>query len=458
VSRNTLISTGGDQFIFWEATTGKLIRALDRPNERSLSGLSPDTKTLTTWNRRDYAIRLWDIASGKEIRRFAQEGISYSAFSPNARMLASTRWPNVIQLWDLLTGKEVRRIEAQHVPGKLAFSPDGRTLLASNSNSVGADFTVRLWDVATGKERWRMDTRPWESLGAAFCPDGRHIAVVGRGWKGQTNQRVGVVVLCDAVTGKELRRCEGHTDHVWHVSFSPNGRMLATGASDKTIRLWEVATGQLRQKPLSHEAEILGLSFSPDGRMLASTDMGSIGLVWDLTTAVGKGSSHIRLLSAKDLQDCWMELADVDAARAYQSILQLVASPEQAVGFLKDRLPPVVAANPQQMTRLLTDLDAKDFAQREQATRELENLGLTAEPGLRQALRGKPSPEVRRRVEQLLQGLEAKAQLRQIRALEVLEDIGTPAAREVLQSLAKGAVEARLTQEANATMERLPQR
>ena len=84
---NTLISTGGDQFIFWEATTGKLIRALDRPNERSLSGLSPDTKTLTTWNRRDYAIRLWDIASGKEIRRFAQEGISYSAFSPNARML-----------------------------------------------------------------------------------------------------------------------------------------------------------------------------------------------------------------------------------------------------------------------------------------------------------------------------------------------------------------------------------
>src|SRR4029077_20567949 len=134
----------------------------------------------------------------------------------------------VIQLWDLATSKEVRRMEGQQVPGRFAFRPDGRTLIASNLNAVGTDFTVRLWDVATGKERWRISTRPRESLGAAFCPDGRHIAIVGRGWDAETKKNLGIVLLCDAATGRELHHCHGHSDHVFPLAFSPNGRMLAT--------------------------------------------------------------------------------------------------------------------------------------------------------------------------------------------------------------------------------------
>jgi len=118
----------------------------------------------------------------------------------------------------------------------------------------------------------------------------------------------------------------------------------------------------------------------------------------------------------------------------------------------------VVPADNQRITRLLTDLDNKDFSRRVQARLDLLSLGMTAEPGLRRALEGKPSPEVRRSVEQLLRELEGSPLLRPIRALEVLETIGTTQARELLRTLAKGAAEARFTQEAEASLERLEKR
>ena len=88
-------------------------------------------------------------------------------------------------------------------------------------------------------------------------------------------------------------------------------------------------------------------------------------------------------------------------------------------------------------------------------------MGRPAEPALRKALDGQPSPEVRRRVRQLLNKLAAVPsgeRLRALRALEALEQIGTPPAREALEALARGAPEARLTQEAKASLERVARR
>jgi hypothetical protein len=96
---------------------------------------------------------------------------------------------------------------------------------------------------------------------------------------------------------------------------------------------------------------------------------------------------------------------------------------------------------------------------RDKATRELESLGEVAGPVLQGALRGQPSLEVRRRVERLLEllheQLPTEERLRALRALQVLEHIGTPEARQVLESLAKGAPAARLTREAVASLKRL---
>jgi hypothetical protein len=117
------------------------------------------------------------------------------------------------------------------------------------------------------------------------------------------------------------------------------------------------------------------------------------------------------------------------------------------------------AVDPQHIDRLIADLDADRSAVREKAMRELERAGRAAESALAKALKSNPSAEQRRRLRALLEPLEQtdspSEALRRLRALEVLERIATPEAIEVLQVLARGTPEARLTQEAQAALQRL---
>jgi RNA polymerase sigma factor (sigma-70 family) len=454
----TLLTTGGGQFRFWEASTGREIRCLDRPGEWNLGALSPDGKILASLHGYDWHIHLWDVVSGRELRRLTDQKYFLSAFSPDGRILATTGWPKGIQLWDVASGKELRRIEGQGAPGQPAFSPDGRRLVTSDRNATGMDFTVRMWDVSSGKEVWRVNTQPSQSQSAAYSPDGRVVAAVGWGREVGRAGVQGMVVLYNAATGKELRRCVGHTDGVHCATFSPDGRILATGGTDKTVRLWEVATGQERRKLIGHESEVWSLSLSPDGRLLASGGLDGLGLVWDLTGGTGNQGVLAGRLPAKELDAYWTDLAGADAARAYRAILTLAASPEAAVEFLRQELHPVVPADARRVTVLLTALDSKRFADRERAARELAGLDFAAEPALRRAWAATPSPEARRRIEGLLRRLEGPAMLRINRALEVLEHIATPEARAVVQALARGDAQARPTQEAQAVLTRLEAR
>src|SRR5262249_38935603 len=136
--------------------------------------------------------------------------------------------------------------------------------------------------------------------------------------------------------------------------------------------------------------------------------------------------------------------------------------PQQTVPFFKARLRPVSLVEPKQIAPLLADLDSADFGVREKATAELEKLGESAAPALRQALEAKPSLEARRRVEAVLQKLRKESpgpeRLREMRALEVLEQVGGAEVRQLLRSLAEGAPEAHLTQEARGALERLQRR
>jgi hypothetical protein len=135
--------------------------------------------------------------------------------------------------------------------------------------------------------------------------------------------------------------------------------------------------------------------------------------------------------------------------------------PQQAVPFLREKLSPVTVEETRRITRRVADLDSDRFADREDASRELLRLGLAAQPALRRVLEGRPSLEVRKRVERLLRDLETRPHpeaLRPLRALVVLEAVGTPEARQVLQTLAEGAPDAHWTEEARAALERLRRR
>jgi HEAT repeat protein len=122
----------------------------------------------------------------------------------------------------------------------------------------------------------------------------------------------------------------------------------------------------------------------------------------------------------------------------------------------------VAAPSKERLARLIADLDSGQFDVRRKAAAELQRLGELAGPALRQALAGRPSPEVRRSVGPLLAQLEhdqhSPERLRGLRAVAVLEHVGTPAARQALEGLSHGAEGARLTEEARAALARLARR
>jgi RNA polymerase sigma factor (sigma-70 family) len=458
----TLITTGEGKIGLWEPLTGQPRQFVDAPLPPStLKTLSPDGKMLALSESYQGQILLWDVATGKLVSRLGEAGqlggSSSCRFSPDGqRLVTGSLQGDTVRIWEAASGKELIRLKGQTKPGSFAFSPDGKALVSASSGQPRGDYTVCLWDLATGKEIWRRSTRPWVTMDLAISPDGRTLALGGE-LSGRSN-RSGEVHLWEAATGKELRRWEGHRNRVHSVTFSPDGRMLATGGLDKTIRLWEVATGGERRRFQNAKMSFTVVSFSPDGRLLASAGyLDASALVWDVTGRFRDGRFQAQRLSAKELNCCWDDLAHADAARAYQCIIALSGSPKESVALLKDRLPPVTVADPKRVAPLLAALDSDQFTERDKAATELEKLGLAVEPALREALSAKPALELRR-IEVILDKLASGPRLRFLRALEVLEHVGTPEARLLLESLCQGRAELWPTQEAKASLERLARR
>src|SRR5262249_9418609 len=144
-------------------------------------------------------------------------------------------------------------------------------------------------------------------------------------------------------------------------------------------------------------------------------------------------------LSAKELEEHWSALTET-GERTYPAFCSLVRAPEQAVPFLQRRVRSPAPAAAERLARWIKDLDSNDFDVREKAAGELERLGEVAGPALRKALEGQPSLEVRQRLDALLAKVDARIptgeSLRGLRAIWVLEWIGTPAARHLLKELA----------------------
>lgn len=169
-----------------------------------------------------------------------------------------------------------------------------------------------------------------------------------------------------------------------------------------------------------------------------------------------------RLLDPAEVEGLWRELAGEEFPNAYQALGTLAADPKRTVSFLKEHLKPVTPADARQVERLIADLDSDQFAVRQRASQELDQLGDLAESYLRKALEGKPTLEVRRRADDLLRKIEEQPPsgevARVLRALSLLEHFGTSEAREVLRMMTKGTPGVRVTREAAAALDRLAER
>jgi RNA polymerase sigma factor (sigma-70 family) len=464
----TLVTASYDDSAgLWDVVTGRErfrfqggVEAEVHDNEVALS---PDGRTMAAWL--GDGLYSWDVGRPKPFRECsAGAGNDYRrgvAFSPRGRLLAAV-WKHEdkrIRLWAEGTAKEPRLLKV-HERGSngFAFSPDGKTLA---SGSPGG--TAGLWDMATGEElrtiegfKRAQDASDKSSYVAvfslAFSPDGRTLALGGSD---------GSIGLWDKAAGKELRRLVGTQQFVNALAYSPDGRTLAAGYDSGIIGFWEVATGKIRREWRAHTHWVSSLAFSADGKLLASAGSDTTVLIWPAIGAPPDGRPKTRDWMAKDLGAAWADLAGDDAVQAYQALAVLHAASRHTVPFLKTRLRPAPAVDAKHLARLIADLDDERFEVREKATAELAKWGGGAEPALRKALAGRPSLEVRRRIQAQLEELNRSLsgeQLREARAVEVLEQIGTPSAHELLRALAEGAPGARLTRETGAALERLARR
>ncbi len=231
-------------------------------------------------------------------------------------------------------------------------------------------------------------------------------------------------------------------DAIVALALSPDGRQLATGGGGGTVLLWHISGKKQRQ--FRAGGAVAALAYSPDGKRLATA--GADGaVVWDLTRDE-KPLSRSFKLSAKELEARWTDLASAEGDRVYAATRLLRADPARSVPFIQKRLALQDAGtDPKKVKQLIIDLDSDEFTKRETATKELGNVGKAVEPALRDALAARPSLEAANRLKHLLKRLEEQSQTltalqqRDVRAVRVLEQVGTPEAKKLLETLSKRA-------------------
>jgi RNA polymerase sigma factor (sigma-70 family) len=427
--------------------------------------LSPDRSRVAGVNTQGNTV-VWDAGSGKELCTLptADRHMTVRAFAPDGKTLYTAAWWGPVRAWDVSTQKERPPFDnVRHFTRSLVVSPDGRWLAAADHPQVagGPRREVTVWDLATGREPHRLlPQSTWGYTWAlAFSPDNTSLAAVGGAWKLAPREKGAFITVWDVHTGKARFPGIDLDGFLVSVAFSPDGRMLATGDQDGTVRLWEAATGLERHRFAGHESTVNAVAFSPDGKLVASTSADAPIFVWDVIGCYGKPASNTPFRpDEKDV--LWKSLRYADAATAFQAMRRMMARPGPALALLGQCLRPAPAVSTTTVQHLLRDLESEEFGTRQKAAAGLEDVADRAEMLLCKALQKKLSPETGRAIAYALESASPAAppRRREARAVEVLEHIGTPEARRLLKALAGGAVEAFLTREAKASLQRLEQR
>lgn len=240
---------------------------------------SPDGRTLASASK-DATVKLWNAVDGREMMTLRHpQWVNGVAFSPDGTKLATADDDMLLRLWNPATGQNVLTLSGHNVVVEcVAFSPDNK-LLASG----GRTGETKLWDAATGREIASLHS-PNKNLiwSLAFSPDGKYLAIAEGGMEALGLATGHLVTVWDVASRQIVRTLAAHSNDVRAVAFSPDGRFLASGSYDATIRFWDAATWQEIVTLKSHK--IQSLAFSTDGERLVSGGRDKTVRLWDIAT------------------------------------------------------------------------------------------------------------------------------------------------------------------------------
>jgi len=483
-----LAVAGYDNVIeLWDPAMGKQIRRWETP-EGSVASLvfSPDGHLLASGGLYDSVVHLWDVASGRTVRDLEglPNGVSSLAFAPDGKLMAAGGYgTDGIYFWETATGKALAPSVGPYVPptnadgervpfveySYVAFAPNGKTLASGHLHGL-----VRIWDTTTRREERHF--RGPESdvfVHLAYSADSQIVAGWGesiRLWKADSGKQPLFTNWGESMgfwktdPVKPIKAFgEQPTMRIASAAWAPDLRTIASSSSgplsaDDSVHIWETATGTERCHLDGHLYAISSVAFSPDGKTLASVSRDGTAILWDLKSLPVEALEK-NFGSREELEAYWREMGHGDASFAYRAIRGMIAVPQQAAPFLQARLSPLTRAQPEQVRGWINALDDRIFKTREDAAQSLAEQFELAEPLMRELLTKQLSTEAHRRLQQILQiaagGGMIAHQLQVLRALEILEGIGTTESKQVIEKMARGDSGFKITRDAKAALARL---
>jgi WD40 repeat protein/serine/threonine protein kinase len=241
---------------------------------------SPDGSTLatTSW---DQTARLWNVARREErvVLRGHKEKLSHLAFSPDGQLIATASQDYTARVWDARTGQTLAVLPGSGFRQAVAFSPDGRYLAAEDLPISGGNETVRLYELVGRRQRRLLAGHVNGTQCLAFHP---RLPLLASGADDHA------IIIWDAESARALRHWTAHEQFVGALAYHPDGSLLASGQGDfnpsSPVRLWDTRTGALRRDFSGHAGGVHAAAFDSTGRRLATGYDNGILIIWDVNT------------------------------------------------------------------------------------------------------------------------------------------------------------------------------